>query len=308
MPPSNLILQNSYGFEQFRMLPGSFMAAFNAREVSNKIARGLLGAGKMAFKVPTVGGAGSRNSIDPGEAFQYVVGGTAADADAVLSGGASSASEQEITTFNGALAGGPFQPARAITLTLSNNADWNATTAVLSGINHLGVPVSENLSIPDSGNTALTSANTYREITSLVIPAQAGTGGTFTVGVAAVASGALTAADFFGVVVRQPVKTTINTSNLYGYPGQNGPASMNFDYADGETVPCLYKGDIAVVTETAVVDRGAVYCRVAASANGTELGAFRADDDGGSAVLVPNARFVRDAAEAGVAWCRFYGI
>ncbi len=302
---ADLTLQNSYGFEQFRMVPGSFMEAFGHRQVSNKIARGLLAAGRMAFKVPTVGGAGSRNSIDPGEAFQYVVGGTAASTTAVLaSGGASSLALQNITSFNGSLGAGPYQPARAITLTLNNNANWDATTAVLTGVNHLGVTVSENLSIPDSGNTTLTTTNLYRSITRLTIPAQSGTGGTFTMGVAALAGGALTLADCFGVVVRQIGKTVINTSNMYGFPGQTGPATLNFDYADGETVPCLFDGAMAVVTETAVSDRDPVYVRIASGAGGSLLGSFRNDADTASAILVTGARFVRDAS-AGVAWCRF---
>ncbi len=289
------------------MLPGQLMEAFGPRQVSAKIARGLLSAGVMAFKVPTVGGAGSRNSIDPGEAFQYVIGGAGADVDAILAtGGASSASPQTITSFNGALGAGPYQPARAVTLVLSSHANWDATTAVLRGYNHLGQIVQENLAIPDGGNATVTSTNLYQRVISLAIPAQAGTAGTFTVGVAAVSSGALTSADFYGVVVRQAIKTTISTSNLYGYPGV-ATAGLSADYADGESAPLLVEGAIACVTETAFTTNAPVYCRIAAGAGGSTIGAFRNDADSATAILVPNARCRRDAS-AGLAWLHFSGI
>ncbi len=303
---ANLTLQNSYGFKEFSMVPGQLMEAFGPRQVSAKIARGLLTAGCMAFKVPTVGGAGSRNGIDPGEAFQYVIGGTTASATAVLaSGGASSTSQQVITSFNGSLGAGPFQPARAVTMTLNNNANWDATTAVLRGYNHLGQIVSENLSIPDAGNTTLTSANLYTRLISLTIPAQSGTGGTYTLGVAAVAAGALTAADFYGVVVYQAIKTTPNSAGLYGYPGV--PSGVTADYADSESAPLLVEGGIACVTETTFTTNAPVYCRIAAGAGGSTIGAFRTDADSSTAILVPNARCRRDAT-AGTAWLHFSGI
>lgn len=305
LPPTGF--QSSYGFKTFSAKPGQLADAFSPREIVAHIARGPLLAGYMGFKVPVVGGAGSRNDIDPGEVYQRVLAGTAANTTAILaSGGASALTAQEYTSaqFNGTYGTTELQPARQVTMVLNNNANWDATTAVLTGYNHEGALVSENLSIPDAGNTTLTSVNRYRSITSLDIPAQSGTGGTFTLGISALSAGALTADDFFGVVVEDKLKSAVSNSNLYGYPGY-GAATFEANYVDGDTVPCLYFGHIWVYSETAVTDRAPVYCRIASGAGGSTLGAFRTDADTATAILVPNARFHRDSTGAGPAWVRF---
>lgn len=300
-----LTLQDTYGQKTFSMLPGQLMEAFSPYRCSEGVAASLLTAGRMAFKVPGLG-AGAQSPISPGSIYQDVIGGVAADVDAVLSGGASSASIQTIlaASANGAMGAGPYQPPRNIALVLSSHADWNATTAVLTGVNEDGVTVSENLAIPDAGNATVTSVNTYASFTSLVIPAQGGTGGTFTVGVTAVSSGAITAPYFAGIVVRQPVKTVLNTSNLYGYPGFSGPASYSADYTAGEVAPVLTKGAIACVTETAFTTTDSVYVRITSGAGGSLLGTFRNTDDTSTALLITGARCIRNDA-AGVAWLHF---
>ncbi len=305
LPPAGF--QNSYGFRAFSAKPGQLADAFSPRAITAHVARGPLLAGYMGFKVPTVGGAGSRNDIDPGEVYQRVMAGTAASTTAILaSGGASATSIQVIsgTQFNGTYGQTELQPARQITMVLNNNANWDATTAVLRGYNHEGALVSENLSIPDTGNTTLTSVNRYRRLVDLTIPVQSGTGGTYTLGISALSAGALTADDFFGVVVEDKFKTAVSNSNLYGYPGITA-GLFEANYVDGDTVPCLQQGHIWVYSEVAVTDRAPVYCRIASGAGGTVLGAFRTDADTASAILVPNARFHRDSTGAGPAWVRF---
>jgi hypothetical protein len=300
-----LTLQDSYSSATFSMLPGQQLESFSPVRVTEGVAGSLLSAGRMAFKVPGLG-AGLQSPISPGTVYQDVVGGVAADVDAILSGGASSASIQTIlaANANGVMGDGPFQPPRNITLVLSNHADWNATTAVLTGVNADGVTVSENLAIPDTGNATVTSVNTYQSFTSLVIPAQGGTGGTFTIGVTAVSSGAITAPFFAGIVVRQPVKTVLNASAIYGYPGFTGPATYEADYVPGEVSPLLTKGAIAVVTETAFTTTDSVYVRITSGAGGSLLGTFRNTDDTSTALLISGARCVRNSA-AGVTWMHF---
>jgi hypothetical protein len=305
LPPTGF--QNSYPFRGFSAKPGQLADAFSPRAVTAHIARGPLLAGYMGFKVPVVGGAGSRNSIDPGEVYQRVLAGTAANTTAILaSGGASATTIQTVSgaQFNGTYGQTELQPARQITMVLNNNANWDATTAVLRGYNHEGAIVSENLSIPDTGNTTLTSVNRYRSLISLTIPVQAGTGGTYTLGISALSAGALTADDFYGVIVEDKLKTAVSNNNLYGYPGY-GSATFEANYVDGDTVPCLQQGHIWVYSETAVTDRAPVYCRIASGAGGSVLGAFRTDADTATAILVPNARFHRDSTAAGAAWVRF---
>lgn len=83
------------------------------------------------------------------------------------------------------------------------------------------------------------------------------------------------------------------------------PSVASAQYPIGSAVPCLKMGEVAVVPEadTPVVAGGPVYARITANGAGKlQLGAFRADADGGNAVLVPNAVFESaSAAEGGFA-------
>jgi hypothetical protein len=110
-----------------------------------------------------------------------------ADVDAILSGGASSASSQTLSgaSLNGATGYRTMATARHITLVLSSHVDWDATTATLTGKDIDGNTITESLTIPNGGAVTVTSVKRYRSVTSLVIPVQSGAGGTFTVGVSA---------------------------------------------------------------------------------------------------------------------------
>ena len=169
----------------------------------------------------------------------------------------------------------------------------DATNITLTGVNHLGQTVSETIAIPNGGNATVTSTNWYRSVTSFSVPAQTGTGGTATVGIAALDSIAL--ADFCGVVIRKPIKTTIPSSGLYGYPGITS-TSVPASFVDGETLSLCVGGGIWVYTEEAVTERDPVYVRITSGAGGSTLGAFRNDADTASCVLIPDARFTRSAA------------
>lgn len=112
----------------------------------------------------------------------------AADADAILAtGGASSASLQTIsgTALNGVVGRNVMSPARRITLVLGNSTDWDATNATVTGTDDAGDVLTETFAIPNNGNATVTGAKHFRTITSIAIPAQTGTGGTFTAGIAA---------------------------------------------------------------------------------------------------------------------------
>jgi hypothetical protein len=113
--------------------------------------------------------------------------GALAVANAIVATGASSGSSQTITgaALDGTVGWRTMATARHITLTLSADAHWDATTATLNGRDVDGNAISESLSIPNNGGVTLTSTKRFRTVTSLVIPAQSGTNGTFTVGVAA---------------------------------------------------------------------------------------------------------------------------
>lgn len=113
--------------------------------------------------------------------------GALAVANAIVATGASSGSSQTITgaSLDGTVGWRTMATARHITLTLSADAHWDATTATLNGRDVDGNAISESLSIPNNGGVTLKSSKRFRTVTSLVIPAQSGTNGTFTLGVAA---------------------------------------------------------------------------------------------------------------------------
>lgn len=113
--------------------------------------------------------------------------GALAVANAIVATGASSGSSQTVTgaALDGTVGWRTMATARHITLTLSADAHWDATTATLTGRDVDGNTISESLSIPNNGGVTLTSLKRFRTVTSLVIPAQSGTNGTFTMGVAA---------------------------------------------------------------------------------------------------------------------------
>jgi hypothetical protein len=62
-------------------------------------------------------------------------------------------------------------------------------------------------------------------------------------------------------------------------------------FKDGSAVPIVHRGRVYVISESIVAEGGAVYCRYASGAGGTQLGAFRGDIDSTTAALVPNAKF-----------------
>ncbi len=302
-------IQSSFAPQVFRILPGDFQGGLNPRRGSNKFARGLLRAGLMAFKVPETSESVARKKARgyPGEAYQMPFPGVTADVDAIGTISSATGLKTVGSGVTAGVAGGyKLTPARKITVTFDSSTDWDATVAVLRGLNQNGVPVQENLNVATS--TTATSTNVYSQFVSLDVPAQTGSAGTATVGVAAVSAGALTLADCYGVVIRQAMKTMVNDSNLYVGPSQAGIAPYATGtlahYVDGDLVPCAQEGSIGVFTEEAVADQDPVYVRISASGGNVLLGAFRNDADGGSCILVPNARFI-GGWEAGAAEVHF---
>jgi hypothetical protein len=189
----------------------------------------------------------------------------------IASGGASSAAPQTLTTFNGALgpSGSELYPPRNVTLTLSSHADWNATTAVVTGTDENGSVITENLSIPDGGGATVTGSKTFRTVTQLVIPAQDGAGGTFTFG----SGSELGPVDHLveGVVRRDNTHRTVT-----------------FDA--GELVAVVRDGNMFMTSETAVKEGDPVWVRVQVSGDEV-LGAVRATPDGVTCARINGARF-----------------
>ena len=107
-----------------------------------------------------------------------------ADVDAIVATLASTAGVQTLTgaTLDGVVGDDEMIPPRNVTMTFSNHADWDATMAVVTGIDSDGNVVQEDLLIPNGGNATVTGAKLFAKIMNLYVPAQSGTGGTFTLG------------------------------------------------------------------------------------------------------------------------------
>lgn len=254
-------VQTTYGLAPAAGLPGMPGRVGMKSLIRTFIACAALVPGRFYFKGPASGNAaGEVGPIEP-----------AADADAIIATGASSGSQQVISgaSLDGVIGAGEIYPPRNITLTFSNHANWDATTAVVAGTDENGVAQTENFSIPDGGNATVTGATKFRTVTSITIPAQSGTSGTFTAGVGSL----LGAADHIaaGLAVLDVTRTSLN-------------------YADGDLVPIAREGEFYVTSETAVKEGDPVWVRVVAGV-GEHLGAVRATPDSNDCVRIKNARF-----------------
>ena len=254
-------VQTTYGLAPAAGLPGMPGRAGMKSLIRTFIACAALVPGRFYFKGPASGNAaGEVGPIEP-----------AADADAIIATGASTAGTQTLitTSLDGVIGQGEIYPPRNLTMTFSNHADWDATTATITGTDENGVSQTENFSIPNGGNATVTGSTKFRTVTSVAIPAQSGTGGTFTVGVGSL----LGAADHIaaGLAVLDVTRTSLN-------------------YADGDLVPIAREGEFYVTSETAVKEGDPVWVRVVAGV-GENLGAVRATPDSNDCVRIKNARF-----------------
>lgn len=111
-----------------------------------------------------------------------------ADADAIIATGASSGTAQSLTAddFDGVLGGETLDPPRRLSLTLSNNTDWDASELTVTGTNDAGAAQTEVFTIPNNGNATVNGTKHFRTITGVAVGAQTGSGGTFTLGTRAV--------------------------------------------------------------------------------------------------------------------------
>lgn len=201
-------------------------------ETISKIADGAVRVGHAVVR-----GTDLQSGIHPGDC--KMPGALGAVVNTVATTTASAATPLVLTSGAGLAAGAArLSPARKVTLVLNSHADWDATTATIKGLSDEGEFVSETVAIPNNGNVTLTTNNVFSSVTEIDIPAQTGTGGSFTAGVAA--GDAEYVGEFLGIAM---------------YDATREPYGSSFDdYADKDSVPVLIKGDIWVKVEAAVVD------------------------------------------------------
>lgn len=170
------------------------------------------------------------------------------------------------TDFQGAIGTSRLVPARNVVLVLSNHADWDATTAVLTAEDEYGREITENFVIPNGGNVTLTGTKVISKIISFVIPAQTSTGGTATLGTGTLL-GPLTSRDVLGIL---------------RYLAARMPTDTATEYAANDTLAVIKDGRVWVDVEEAVLDGEQVYTRFVISGDEV-VGGFRNDRDGTAA-------------------------
>jgi hypothetical protein len=214
-----------------------------------------------------------------------------ADDDAILTALATAAAIQTLDAeADGVIGTGRIWPPAKLSVTRSAHADQNAVTAVLSYLDENGLPRSENLAFADAGGDSFTSAYYASRFVSLVIPAQAGVGGTTQIGITA--DRTLDGGDVLGVSVLDVAKTL-----------EVSPSSWNNEvYEDATQMPALRKGRINVTVENAFRSGDCPLVRFVA-AGAEKLGAIRVHDtDGGDCIAWRRARLMSSgsAGEVGI--------
>lgn len=261
-------VQNTYDFVSSSLIAGQ-LADNGHREVNSVIAEAAIEAGLVVIRGGTTRTEG-RPPTSP----------AVADVDGIIATIASASTAQTISGagLDGVVGAGEMFPPRNVTLTLSSHANWDATTAVVTGTDEDGRVIQESLLIPDAGNATVTGVRHFRTVTSLYIPAQGGTSGTATLG--------------FGSSLG-PIDHGVH--GVAVYDASREPEAYPVD----SLVPCLTKGRIAVNCETSYTDGNPVFVRFIAT-TGETAGHVRATADANDCAFMKRARFV-GSGSSGVA-------
>lgn len=211
----------------------------------------------------------------------------ALDVDSILDatpGGASAATAQTLSgaTFDGVIGQGRIVPAQQITMTLNSHADWDATVATIRGEDCDGNILVEDVLIPNGGNATITTIGAFGRVTSVYIPAQTGTNGTFTIGTA-------------------PTKAEFSRRDILGlsvWQSAHEPYTSD-SYVDNDEMPVLRKGCCYVVVEDAVANGDNVYVRIVTS--GADAPGQLGGEPSASFALLRDAFYRSTAAIDGVA-------
>lgn len=263
-----MTIQTSYAFDRSVGYPGA-LADSGPRDVKSVIAAVAIAAGLLVIQ-----GATRAKGYLPAAP-------TAADPDGIIATGASAAAVQNISgaSLDGAIGDDEMVPARNLVLVLSSHANWDLTTATVTGLDADGNVITENFVIPDAGNATVTGVKHFAKVTNLYIPVQGGTSGTYTLGTGS-SLGPINGRYVHGVAL---------------YDASREPEAYPVNYV----VPCVRKGRVYVTSETSYSDGDPVFVRFVAT--GDEVaGQFRNAADSTDCALVEGARF-RGTGSAGVA-------
>ncbi len=140
----------------------------------------------------------------------------------------------------------------------------SVASATVGGPNNRTITIISEVGTP----TAVTVFTVTLGVTQATVTTTAGQSGTF-----------------FGVT--QTIYNRMATLVQPTGPNLSQVSGAASPYFTGEVAPTLTQGRIYVVPEDVVTSNSPVYLRVAPSGLNTQLGSFRSDADGGTAVLIP---------------------
>ena len=108
------------------------------------------------------------------------------DATAILASGGASALTAQVYTgaaLNGSIGQGAIDPPGLLEITFSQSADWDGTTAVtVKGLDPLGIACVDSFDV--TPGAIVSGGQLFSQVAEIDVPAQLGTGGTFTTGIA----------------------------------------------------------------------------------------------------------------------------
>jgi hypothetical protein len=205
------------------------------------------------------------------------------DVDAFVTTHATAASDQNLATtdLNGVIGQARTTPARRVTFVANSHSDWDATRIRIEGLDVSGNPITEDLLMPNAGNTTLTTVMFFSQVTAVRVPAQTGTNGSYTVGISA-DEGVYSSADC-GIVLRPSTTEPLTADSI--------ATAIDCDW--------MKKGKCWVIVEAAVIAGDKVFVRTLLS--GADLrGQFSGTSGTGFSPL-PHAFFSSDGAQDGIA-------
>jgi hypothetical protein len=134
--------------------------------------------------VPDALEAGSMSSADfgtlltPMRTIEWTNPATA-DVDALKLSIASATTIQTYTgaDLDGAVGLGTMSPPRNVTITTTLSADIDAVAVVITGLDVDGAALTDTITLTDGGNTTDVGTAAFASVSSIVVPAQSGTGG-----------------------------------------------------------------------------------------------------------------------------------
>lgn len=211
------------------------------------------------------------------------------DTSSLLTSTSTSTSEQTITSFDGSTGDGPLNYGYKVIASIDASADWDDTRLRIKGrVAETGRVETEELHIPDGGDVDLVTVRDFDRIDEVVLDAQSGSNGSFTLGYEGppeVASKESVA----GIALRKAA--TKETAKGSDVKHENEDV---FTVARQGPVWCEIDQDVSVGDD--------VYVRVVADASGERKGLLRVDDDNGDAVRLPSEfRFQENATQSDLA-------